>query len=96
MEILTGAAEEEAKQWMYKAATVAAQARCLRALCGSVIVKDGEIIGSGYNAPPLDCAIEHCDKKERPEGFKSDASCCVHAEQRAIDDALRHAHEKIV
>jgi deoxycytidylate deaminase len=35
------------------AAEVAAQATCLRANCGSVIVKDGKIIGEGFNSPAL-------------------------------------------
>lgn len=95
MEILSGAQAELAEQWMYKAAQVATQAKCLRALCGAVIIQEWEIIGKGYNSPPLDCTLEHCDKKERPEGFKSDASCCVHAEQRAIDDALRTHSDKL-
>lgn len=96
MEILTGEKEQEAKRWMYEAATIATKAKCLRALCGSVIVKDGQIIGTGYNSPPLDCTPEQCGKKERPAGFKSDASCCVHAEQRAIYNALQHAGDKLI
>lgn len=37
------------------AAEVAAHAKCKRARCGSVVVTAaGEVIGKGYNAPPLD------------------------------------------
>lgn len=46
--------ELEAVQLHFVAAgKVAEQALCLRARCGSVIVKDGVVIGSGYNATPL-------------------------------------------
>ncbi|MBI2637712.1 MAG: hypothetical protein HYW88_02320 [Candidatus Sungbacteria bacterium] len=54
MKYLTGQQEKEAIRWMNKAAEVAKKALCLKAKCGSVIVNDGEIIGEGYNAPPLD------------------------------------------
>jgi len=39
MEILSGEQEVKAEQWMYEAAKVATQAKCLRALCGTVIVQ---------------------------------------------------------
>lgn len=95
MELLIDEKLKEAEQRMYKAAEVAKGAKCLRALCGSVIVKDGEIIGQGYNTLPGDETPTCCMKKDRPEGFKSDASCCVHAEQRAIMNALFENREKI-
>lgn len=95
MELLTGDKLYEAEQRMYKAAEVAKGAKCLRALCGTVIVKDGEIIGTWYNTLPGDEAPTCCMKKDRPAGFKSDAWCCIHAEQRAIMNALYEHREKI-
>jgi deoxycytidylate deaminase len=89
MEYLKTDSEQEAVKWMTEAAHVAESAMCLRAKCGTVIVKDGLIIGSGYNAPPLD-KIEHrvCNQVF-PEGKpKYDRTCCLHAEWRAIMDAL--------
>ena len=85
--------EKEAETAMYylkKAAEVALNSSCLRSKCGSVIVKDDKIIGKGFNSPPLNKTLEHCLKDSLPENFKSDKTCCVHAEQRAIINALKN------
>jgi deoxycytidylate deaminase len=97
MRILNGTEEEIAIEHMNEAAEVAAQALCLRARCGTVIVKDGEVIGQGYNAPPGDdISARRCERKhELAPTFKSDKTCCIHAEQRAIMDALAHHSDKI-
>ncbi len=96
MRILTGIEESIAKGYLDLAADFAKDAFCYRSKCGSVIVNNNEIIGWGYNSPPLDCSIESCLKDSLPEGFKSDKTCCVHAEQRAIVDALRTNPTKIL
>jgi deoxycytidylate deaminase len=89
MEYLTGQQEKEAIGWMRSAAHVAEKALCLETKCGTVIVCDSEIIGEGYNAPPL-------DKKEgRICGNEPGPSSCVHAEWRAIMSALKSNPEKI-
>lgn len=96
MEYLKGQKEEEAIKWMDKAAEVAGMALCLKAKCGTVIVKDNEIIGKGYNAPPLDKEENRvCDKESGPGKPNYDQTCCMHAEWRAIMDALRTNPEKI-
>ena len=97
MQHLKGGAEAEAEKWMTAAAIVAQNALCLRSHCGSVVVKDGEIIGKGYNAPPLDdiklrTCLHSYDASKKP---KYDLTCCMHAEWRAIMDALRHNPDKI-
>jgi deoxycytidylate deaminase len=88
----------EHEQWFYAAGKVAERARCRRAKCGAVIVKDGIIIGEGYNAPPLDEeGNARCDRKhELSPTFKSDKTCCVHAEWRAVFNALRSLPGEIV
>ena len=81
--------KQEANKWLSEAARVARKALCLRAKCGAVIVKDGEIIGEGYNAPPQDnpefrtCLNEY----ELPKNYRHDHTCCMHSEWRAILDA---------
>ncbi len=82
--------EKEAIEWMFQAAKRAGKALCLRAKCGTVIVKDGKIISEGYNAPPLD-SIEHrmCQTELVPGKQRYDKTCCMHAEWRAIMDALK-------
>jgi deoxycytidylate deaminase len=89
--------EKKAKGWMKEATEVAKKALCLDHKCGAVIVKNDELIGKGYNAPPLDdpknrtCLSEY-SKTSKP---KFDRTCCMHAEWRAIIDALKNHPEKI-
>lgn len=64
---------------------------CLRDKCGAVVVLDGEIIGRGFSGPVNgDIANRKCEldlvASVKP---KSDRTCCVHAEWRAIIDAIR-------
>lgn len=81
---------------MSKAAQVAEHALCAKAKCGTVVVKDSEIIGSGYNAPPLDSEENRmCGKIFGAGKPKYDKTCCMHAEWRAIMDALRRNPEKL-
>lgn len=83
--------------WIERVSQVASKALCLKARCGSIIVKDGEVIGEGYNAPPRDnLSVRRCDKEDHLLPKKNyDKTCCVHAEWRAVMDALRTNPEKI-
>lgn len=76
---------------------IAKNSTCLREKCGSVIVKDGEIIGKGFNSPPKDLESQRrCSGKKKEYDKKvTDKTCCIHAEQRAIIDALKKNPEKI-
>lgn len=96
MRTLQGPEENDAKQWMAAALDVAAKAQCLKAKCGTVIVTDGQIIGTGYNAPPLDREEHRVCLQTFPAGKpKYDRTCCMHAEWRAILDAAKHHPEKL-
>lgn len=96
MEYLEGQQEQEAIKRMQEAAKSAGRALCLNAKCGAVIVKDNEIIGSGYNAPPLDKKENQmCDKEIINDKPNYDKTCCMHAEWRAITDALKNKSDKI-
>lgn len=68
---------------------------CLSSQSGCVIVLDHQIIGKGTNSPPGNEKIEKCVKDELPSDFRSDKSCCLHAEERAIMDALRRNPSKL-
>lgn len=72
-------------------------ATCMRSKCGSVIVKNGEIIGRGSNTPPHDDEGQRrCQNKKTSYDVKvTDKTCCMHAEQRAIMDALTHHPEQL-
>lgn len=95
MKILSGEEATKAMEYLDHAATAAAYACCFRSKCGSVIVKDNQIIGKGYNSPPLDVKLEYCLKDSLPANFKSDKTCCMHAEQRALFDALQHHPDQL-
>jgi deoxycytidylate deaminase len=97
MTYLTGDEEKEAIQWMKEASLIATQALCKRAKCGTVIVAQDEVIGTGYNAPPLDSSVnQYCLKPYDFSGKpKYDHTCCMHAEWRAIIDALQKNPHKI-
>lgn len=94
MRILSGWEAQQAMRWFEEAQKIALQSKCLRAKCGTVIVKQfgsEEIIGSGFNEPPrgreenMLCQRKH----EIQPGFKSDKTCCIHAEQQAIMRAMK-------
>lgn len=96
MKYLKGQEEEEAIRWMKEAAKVAERALCLKAKCGTIIVNDGEVIGQGYNAPPLDREENRvCNREFVPGKPKYDKTCCMHAEWRAIMDAMRRNSGKL-
>lgn len=89
--ILEGREAQEALAWFDKTAEAASRSLCHRALCGSIIVKDGELLAEGFNSPPRNrdeyrtCLNEY----DIPAGFRHDRTCCIHAEQRAIENALK-------
>jgi deoxycytidylate deaminase len=93
---LEGKAAHEGEHWMEAAAKQAQQSCCLRSRCGAVLVSHRRpyLIGKGYNSPPRNIPLERCLKDaDLPDGFrrdnvKTDLSCCVHAEQRALFHAL--------
>ncbi len=89
------APKEEHELWFQAAGKVAEKALCLRAKCGTVIVKDDKIIGEGYNGPPLDDIQQsRCHDEFIPGKTKYDKTCCLHAEWRAIMNAIkRHPQE---
>lgn len=89
MHILSGEEETQALLYIEEAVELAKKSICYRSLCGSVLVSESEeIIGRGWNSPPNDMSLEYCLKDDLPDHFKSDKTCCLHAEQRAIMDAL--------
>lgn len=86
------------EEYFKAAQAVATRATCSRAQCGSVIVsRDGQIIGEGYNAPPLgDESQRMCDVQlDQSIKQNNDKTCCVHAEWNAIIDALKNHSDTI-
>lgn len=95
---LEGRAAKEGEYWMQEAAQVALGSCCLRSRCGAVIISKRKpyLIGSGYNSPPGNVPIDVCLKEQfRRDNVKTDLSCCVHAEQRALFDAAENHKGKM-
>jgi deoxycytidylate deaminase len=97
LKLLNGTEAEAALTFFEKAAAVAKQSLCLRALCGSIIVKNGAVIAEGFNSPPQNNdALRTClNEYDIPTGFRHDRTCCIHAEQRAIQDGLKNGQDMI-
>ena len=74
---------------------VATRSTCLRRQVGAIIVKERNILATGYNGVPS--GISHCDAtgciRERlriPSGERHELCRGLHAEQNAIVQAARH------
>lgn len=98
MKYLVDSEKSGALEYINKAVQIALSSTCKRAKCGSIIVKDNEIIGSGFNSPPKNReAQRRCfNSKDSYNKKVTDKTCCIHAEQRAIIDALTNNPNKIV
>lgn len=96
MRILEGGEKFQAEEYIQEAAVLARQATCEDAHCGAVIVRDGEIIGRGFNSPPEGTSAHRCQIPKSAYHLKvTDKTCCIHAEVRAIHDALRHNPDRL-
>ena len=77
------------------AETVLERATCLRRIYGAIIVKNDEIISTGYNGAPRgrrNCIdLGHCTRAEMkiPSGERYELCRSVHAEANAIISAAR-------
>lgn len=98
MDYLKDDEEKKALEYIKKAAEIALKSTCGRSRCGSIIVKDDEVIGIGFNSPPQDKEEQRRCSYSKDSYHKkvTDKTCCVHAEQRAIMDALCNNHDEII
>lgn len=71
------------------------RATCLRRQVGAVLVKDRNILATGYNGAPS--GVEHCaergclrEKLGIPSGERHEICRGLHAEQNAIIQAAKH------
>ncbi len=74
---------------------VATRSTCLRRRVGAVIVKEKQVLATGYNGAPS--GIEHCDKvgclRQKlgvPSGERHELCRALHAEQNAFLQAAKH------
>lgn len=77
------------------AEAVLKRSTCLRRHYGAVLVKNDEIISTGYNGSPRGekncCDINYCerDKQNVPKGERYELCVAIHAEDNAITSAGR-------
>jgi dCMP deaminase len=74
---------------------VARRSTCLRRQVGAVLVKDKNILATGYNGAPSGvphCLDEGClrEKLQIPSGERHELCRGLHAEQNAIIQAAKH------
>ncbi len=74
---------------------VAKRSTCLRRAVGAIVVKDKQILSTGYNGAPS--GIRHCsevgclrDRLKVPSGQRHELCRGIHAEQNAIIQAAYH------
>ena len=80
---------------MQLALVVAGRSTCLRRQVGAVMVKDRQILSTGYNGSPS--GLLHCDEigclrqnLNVPSGERMEICRAVHAEQNALIQAAKH------
>lgn len=86
---------EKDQYYLDIAAEVAKRSTCLRRQYGAIIVKNDEIIATGYNGAPRGenncCDMNYCYREAHniPHGEQYEKCVSVHAEQNAIISARR-------
>jgi len=88
---------EAMRPFFEAAADIAKDATCLRAKCGSVIVQNSVVIGTGFNSPALNTESQRLCEAEMDITLKPkyDKTCCVHAEWRAVLTACKTNADKL-
>jgi dCMP deaminase len=81
--------------FMQMAQVVSGRSTCLRRQVGAVIVKDKQILSTGYNGSPTGlthCAQTGCLRQKLgiPSGERTEICRAVHAEQNALVQAAKH------
>jgi dCMP deaminase len=89
--------KDKTKYYLDIAECVATRSTCIRRQYGAVIVKNDEIISTGYNGSPRGeancCDVGECWRESNniPHGEQYEKCVAVHAEQNAIISAPRSA-----
>ena len=98
MKVLHGREARMALDCIAETALVAQKATCLRSMCGATIYSGEELIGKGFNTPPgNDESQRRClEAKDDLHRKVTDKTCCVHAEEDAMVNALVNHPDKIV
>ncbi|MHB1439329.1 MAG: deoxycytidylate deaminase [Cuniculiplasma sp.] len=83
------------RYFMEMAKLASSRANCVRRQVGALIIKDHNILATGYNGPPT--GAQHCDvvgciriDMDIPSGERHELCRGLHAEQNAIIQAAVH------
>lgn len=94
MEKIKGLELSRSFKHLLEAGVAATYSNCLRLKVGAKIVKNingrDKDLSRAFNSPPGNKQLEFCLKDSLPRDFKSDKTCCVHAEERAIIEASKN------
>jgi dCMP deaminase len=82
------------RAFMRKAMEMARKSNCVRRAVGAVIVRNGQVLSSGWNGVPesqMNCRDSGCPRciKGGDTGSGYETCICIHAEQHAIADAAK-------
>jgi len=84
--------------WPYYAEALAEadKSPCCKGKAGAIVFRNDMVLGRGYNRPPLNMPVASCEKEEIPvPNFYG--TCCLHAEDLALEDALiNHGRQALV
>lgn len=89
MRILEGQETKEAWRYIEEAAKEAKKSTCKASQRGVVIIKNGEVIGRGYNKITLKKYCDPCIRENLNGSERVELCSAIHAEQIAILDALK-------
>jgi deoxycytidylate deaminase len=80
-----------------KVIEIAKNSTCKKSKCGSIIINNNEIIGQGFNSPSANLEEQRrcLNSKDSYNKKVTDKTCCIHAEQRAMINALQTNPNKI-
>jgi len=89
MRYATADEAKEMKKYVGAAVKEAMKSTCTKSQRGAVIVKNGEIIGRGYNKPTIERLCDPCIREDIKDNGRVELCSAIHAEQMAILDALK-------
>jgi len=89
MRYLTEEESKQAKEHILAAAEEAKKSTCKKSQRGTVIIKNGEIIGRGHNKVTIEKLCNPCIREGIKDNSRVELCPALHAEQIAIFDALR-------
>ena len=89
MRYLTKEESKQAQEHILVAVEEANKSTCKKSQRGAVIVKNGEIIGRGYNKVTIEEFCDPCIREHITDNSRVELCSASHAEQLAIIDALK-------